>query len=471
MSKYRDLASILAAGLPTWPEGRLPTVRELAALHATSTKTVSNALDLLREQGLVETRQGSGLWRAGRLPAPVPRMPVANAFDFAEHLCAEIRQGLHPWNTDLPSIKEFATRWKCHPQTASKALDIAAGSGLLERQGRRHRPVRPRPRRKLSAPTLLCIGAADALGRFRMDTDRESDFWRELGSQAAVAGLSLLRSPWTGERIRPDPSSVGVVASTWHCQEPALLLRELESLRLPVCLWTEEYTRRETGRRHPRIQLHEQGYHKDVGALAARHLLDLGHSRFAYLSPWHASRWSRSRYQGIEEEVARRGGQVEAFCLDGISIWDRLAPAYSDPRIGTSFPNRLVERLVEGSSTPVREATIRELGMNRLRGDLDPLLEQASRSGATAWIAANDVCALQALDWLHERGVDVPGEISLAGFDDTAEALRADLTSYRFASDSMARSMIRQILSPSRTKGVTRHEGVVVARGSTGVPG
>jgi len=471
VSKHRDLASILAARLPHWPGGRLPTVRELASLHGTSTKTVSNALALLRERGLVETRQGSGLWRAGQRPAPVPALPKPGAIEFAERLCAEIRQGLHPWTTDLPSLKEFASRWDCHPQTAAKALDIAAASGLLERRGRHHRPVRPRPRRGAQAPTLLCIGAADAQGRFRMDTDRESDFWRELGSQAAVAGLSLLRRPWTGERIRPDPSSVGVVASTWHIQDPALLLHELESLRLPVCLWTEEYTRRETGRRHPRIQLHEQGYHKDVGALAARHLLDLGHSRFAYISPWHASRWSRSRYQGIEEEVLRRGGQVESFGLEGISIWDRLAPAYSDPRIASSFPKTLVARLVEGSSTPVREATIRELGMNRLRKDLDPLLEQASRSGATAWIAANDVCALQALDWLHAKGVEVPRQVSLAGFDDTAQALRADLTSYRFASDSMARSMIRQILSPTRTKGVMRHEGVVVARGSTGVPG
>jgi DNA-binding transcriptional regulator YhcF (GntR family) len=354
VSKFNDLASILAKQLASWPQGRLPTVRELAALHGTGTRTMTKALDLLRRQDLVESRPGSGLWRAGQLPAVASVKIKVNAFDFADRLCEEIRQGLHPWNSNLPSIKEFATRWKCHPQTASKALENAVRTGILERHGRSHRPVRPSPRRKLSTPTLLCIGAADDHGRFRMDTDRESDFWRELGSQAAQAGLSLVRRPWIGERILLDPTSVGVVASTWHCQEPALLCRELERLRLPVCLWTEEYTLKEPAPRNSRIQFHEQGYHKEVGALAARHLMELGHLRFVYISPWHASRWSRSRYQGIEEEVESRGGVVETFCLEGISVWDRLAPAYSDPRIASSFPNTLVSRLVEGSSAPIR---------------------------------------------------------------------------------------------------------------------
>lgn len=469
--KYRQLALLFAQQLPTWPDGRLPTVRELATLHSTGTRTIAKALDLLRREGLVDSRRGSGVWRAGQAPATASVKLKVNAFDFADRLCEEIRQGLHPWNTDLPSIKEFATRWKCHPQTAGKALETAVRTGLVERNGRRHRPVHPRPRQRSSAPTLLCIGAADNLGRFRMDTDRESDFWRELGSQAAHAGLSLSRRPWTGERIRVDSSSVGVVASTWHCQEPDLLRQELERLRLPVCLWTEEYTLQESAPRNSRIRFHEQGYHKDVGASAARHLLDLGHSRFAYISPWHASRWSKNRLKGIEEDVEGRGGRVDSFCLEGISVWDRLAPAYCDPRIGSSFPNTHVARLVEGSSAPIRDAIILELGMNRIRKDLSPLLERALASGATAWIAANDLCALQAMAWLRGKGVKVPSEVSLAGFDDTTEALRADLTSYRFASDSMARAMIRQILNPSRGATVMRHEGVVVARGSTVPPG
>jgi DNA-binding LacI/PurR family transcriptional regulator len=161
---------------------------------------------------------------------------------------------------------------------------------------------------------------------------------------------------------------------------------------------------------------------------------------------------------------------VETFCLEGISIWDRLAPAYSDSRLESSFPHALVARLVEGSSRPIREQAIRELGMNRIQRDTAPLFAKALASQATAWIVANDLCALQALAWLRGEGVTVPGEISVSGFDDTVEALRADLTSYRFGSDSMARAMIRQILSTPHSPSVMRHNGIVVARGSTAQP-
>jgi len=393
-----------------------------------------------------------------------------NAGDFAERLCAEIRLGSYPWDSDLPSIKEFATRWNCHSQTASKALDIAVRTGFLERHGRHHRPLRPRPRRSVASPTLLCIGTADEDGRFRMDTDRESDFWRELGFQAAQAGLALKRRPWIRGGIRPDPSTVGVVASTWHCQEPVELCRELEKLRLPVCVWAEEFTLQAKALRKSRIRFHEQGYLKGIGTLAARHLLDLGHVRFAYISPWHASRWSRNRLQGIEEEVRNRGGTVGAFCLDGLSVWDRLAPAYSDPSLKADFPDALLARLVEGSSLRIREDAIRELGTNRIHRDTVPLFENALASGATAWIAANDLCALHASSWLRQKGVDVPRRISIAGFDDTVEALRADLTSYRFGSDSMARAMIRQLLSSSPAPAVMCHQGIVVARKSSAPP-
>jgi Cys-tRNA(Pro)/Cys-tRNA(Cys) deacylase len=55
----------------------------------------------------------------------------------------------------------------------------------------------------------------------------------------------------------------------------------------------------------------------------------------------------------------------------------------------------------------------------------------------------------------------------VAGFDDTTSSLRADLTSYRFDSGAMVRSMLRQILSSGIDPALSRHDGMVVARGST----
>lgn len=296
-----------------------------------------------------------------------------------------------------------------------------------------------------------------------MDSEREIEFWNELGVEASRLGLSLKRQPWEGGLIRPDESILGVVASTWHVLDPEALFGALDRLRVPTCVWIQDpSTHRSPVRAHPRLRFHDQGYGTVSGKLLAAHLLGRGHRNLAFLSPWHGSLWSRNRLRGLQDEMARRGGHVHAFCLDGVSEWDRLAPAWDDPGIRNAFPVRAVERIVEGEVEPVREAAIRALAWNRIRRDMEPLFESALASDATIWVGANDACALLALDWLGSRGV----RRAMAGFDDTASALRGELTSFRFDSGAMVRSMLNQILSNASGPGLSRHEGVVVPRGA-----
>jgi DNA-binding LacI/PurR family transcriptional regulator/DNA-binding transcriptional regulator YhcF (GntR family) len=471
MTRAEELAEQIVGEWTAWPAGRLPSGRNLASRFGSSTRTVQEALEILRRRGMVQSRPRSGFWRTGDLPAPLRISSRSTASDLSRRLMTEIVEGRHPWDSPLPSIKELALEWGCHVQTASKALEAGIHARLLERRGRRLFPVRPRLGRKAATPHILCVGAAASDGHFRLDSDRESDFWRELGAQATLAGLSLVRSAWSGQKVVPSQDAVGVVATTWHHHDPMAVCRELSRLRIPVCVWVEEHIL-EGPSLDSRIRFHDQGYSSRIGSIVARHLLDLGHKHLAFFSPWHASQWSRNRLQGIEHEVARNGGKVDAFCLEGESEWDRLIPAETDPVLIRCFPEKALSRIVEGPTCRLRELVVQELGWNRVRRDTEPLLEGALASGATAWIGANDVCALNALKWLREKGVRVPGEISVVGFDDIVEALRSDLTSFRFSYASMARSMIRQILSPSSlSSSLTRHEGMVVARGSSAPAG
>jgi DNA-binding transcriptional regulator YhcF (GntR family) len=469
MSTIEDLASTFERQLTVWPAGRLPPVRELSKLHGTSTKTVQSALELLRTRGLVESRPRSGFWRTGQQPRHTEIASTrSTAQDLADRLTVEIQEGRHPWNASLPSIKELSAQWNCHAQTTSKALERCIEAGVVERRGRLHFPKRPRlTTRRIAAPNILCIGTASEEGFFRMDKDRESDFWRELGAQAAFAGLSLVRQPWRiGDRIRPNESTVGVVASTWNNGDPMLLCRELARLRIPACLWVEEHTM-EGLALDSRIKFHDQGYSSEIGRLVARHLIEQGHTHLAYVAPWHLSLWSRNRLKGIEEEAALYNVKVDAFCLDGDSEWDTLVPARSDPTLFSEFPTALVSRLVEGPGESVRAFAAESLATHRIARLCAPLFEQALASDATAWIATNDVCALHGMRWLRSREIDIPGSIAIAGFDDTIESLRADLTSFRFSCDSIARSMIHQILTAEPSPVLTRHHGMVVPRGST----
>jgi len=113
---------------------------------------------------------------------------------------------------------------------------------------------------------------------------------------------------------------------------------------------------------------------------------------------------------------------------------------------------------------PLMEA----LGRKRLIERFSPDLETALASGATLWVAASDWVAQGCLGWLEAKGLRVPEDLALAGFDDSREALRRGLTSVRFDTQAMARAMVRQVLSPegSRRRAL-RYPGTVVARAST----
>lgn len=111
-------------------------------------------------------------------------------------------------------------------------------------------------------------------------------------------------------------------------------------------------------------------------------LVELGHRRIAFLAGPMSLYVSRQRLEGY-----RRG----------------LADA------GIPFDERLVV----------------STGFNREGGavGVDELL--AAEESFTAVLAANDLLALGALQRLAELGTDVPGEVSVAGFDDIATASMA----------------------------------------------
>jgi DNA-binding LacI/PurR family transcriptional regulator len=72
------------------------------------------------------------------------------------------------------------------------------------------------------------------------------------------------------------------------------------------------------------------------------------------------------------------------------------------------------------------------VGQRRIFKRFERVLQQALDSRSTLWVAASDAIALHCLEWLNHRGLAVPEDLALAGFDDTREALRRGLTSVRF---------------------------------------
>ncbi|HUG86816.1 MAG TPA: LacI family DNA-binding transcriptional regulator [Euzebya sp.] len=166
-------------------------------------------------------------------------------------------------------------------------------------------------------------------------------------------------------------------------------------------------------------------------ALAVDHLVELGHRRIAHISGGRGA-GARNRLTGYRQAMSRHG--LESY--------------------GTVVPGSYTER---GGADGIAAL---------LAIDHRP----------TAIIAPNDVAAVGALEALTAEGLDVPGDISLVGFDDTylAGLGHIDLTSVRQDAALMgARAVEMLIERADGRRSRTRHlmlEPSLTIRSSTAPP-
>jgi len=166
---------------------------------------------------------------------------------------------------------------------------------------------------------------------------------------------------------------------------------------------------------------------------AARHLLDLGHRSFGVISG--------------------------ALSPDGLQGRATLARQYGARYHGArqrliGYREALEEAGIDWTALAVEERP------NRFRagaGAAAALLDRAVRP--TAILAMTDELALGALAAAAERGIDVPRELSVVGFDDTPSAARArpPLTTIRQPLAEKGATAARLLLEPPDDPGA-RHE-------------
>jgi DNA-binding LacI/PurR family transcriptional regulator len=141
----------------------------------------------------------------------------------------------------------------------------------------------------------------------------------------------------------------------------------------------------------------------EVGArLATEHLLGLGHRTVHHLSVDHPSETGRGRTRAYLETLARAGAPSPAVIMTG---WHPLQ-AY--------------------------DATVRALD-----------------DGVTALFCFNDDIALGSLRALTERGIRVPDDVSLVGFDDAtfSQVISPALTSVRMDFRGLGRAVLEQLVA------------------------
>jgi len=173
---------------------------------------------------------------------------------------------------------------------------------------------------------------------------------------------------------------------------------------------------------------------------AAQHLVDLGHRAFAILLPYPIGAATAAEAElAIDRHVgrARLAGWREALTAAGVD-WD-------------SVP-------VEAGGDGRRESG--RLAAGRL-------LDRAERP--TAVIALSDLLALGTLDAAADRGIAVPDQLSVTGYDDIAEAalVTPALTTVRQPHEGKGAQAVRLLLEPDAPPTVELPTELIV-RASTG---
>jgi DNA-binding LacI/PurR family transcriptional regulator len=172
---------------------------------------------------------------------------------------------------------------------------------------------------------------------------------------------------------------------------------------------------------------------------AARHLTDLGHRRVAIVTAY-----SEGLRTGPEaQEIARwrvLGGRLRGWRAGlehGGIDWAQVAVSSG------------------GGSTA-----------DHGRRAAAALLDRADRP--TAILALSDVLALGVMQAAHERGIDVPGELSIVGFDDVPQAAAASLTTVFQPHEEKGRAAVRLLASGARPSDSVLLPCHLVVRASTG---
>ncbi len=214
-------------------------------------------------------------------------------------------------------------------------------------------------------------------------------------TEEAELGLLLVPAAGGGASSERDPRAAqaavdGFVIYSMSDEEP-LLVAALER-RLPAVV--VDQPRKEAV---PFVGVDDEG----AARSAAEHLLDLGHERFAIVS----FGLSPDGHEGIAD----------------LDRQERTAFHVSRMRL-RGYRAALEEAGLPWSGVPVYECqgSAKELGYRAVEALF------RSRQEPTAILALSDQLALGAIEWMTQRRISVPQDVSVVGFDNIPAAASAD---------------------------------------------
>jgi DNA-binding LacI/PurR family transcriptional regulator len=217
----------------------------------------------------------------------------------------------------------------------------------------------------------------------------------------------------------------------------------------------------------------------------AQYLLSKGHRKIAFFSPFHRALWSQQRFSTISEMFNGAGviNGVIPFVFNNYAYqWDYLKTDVHQEDL-RSLINQynewkkeahkaLFKRFGKRGYSIIKYVTEWNCASGEIYEKMKPMFEKAlENKSITAWVMANDFAATIAVDYLKERNIRIPDDISVISFDNTLDSMEYQLTSYDFNNHGIITMILRYILAPHTIKsgrkgGCIEVDGTLVVRRS-----
>lgn len=212
----------------------------------------------------------------------------------------------------------------------------------------------------------------------------------------------------------------------------------------------------------------------------AQYLLERGHRHIAFFSPFNKALWSRRRLDTIIEMYRKAGceRQVHPYVYDTYAYqWDYLRNQEHDEDIHALINQyadwkrqahgEFFKRFGNLGYSIVKYISEWNCASGEIYEKMRPLFDEALMNSAiTAWVMANDFAATIAIDFLKEKNVRIPEDLSIISFDNTLDAMEYQLTSFDFNTHGIINMMLRFVLSPHAIKPKRRSESFLEAEGT-----
>ena len=413
--------SIIDAGFRSGE--KLPSVRKMAERLGLSVNTVHRVYKILSQEKVVQLVHGKGcFW--GAAPS-FDVQPEENIYSVVERqFLNDLESGVLNAFDELPSCKELSNRYDVSPYIVKKFLMQKSAQGILRHVGHRFFFSEGRPVEKSNY--VLFIHRSDEFGRLKIESERESDVFRTFAQIAAEQKIAVKFIGYNeasnqfylsnGENytIKNELHCLGVFLSTWLVTDAVKLFANFASFKNPISVWWEYPPDSVplSARNRKKWAFYNVAFGKEAGMIVGRYLKNKNVGKVHYLSPYHASFWSKARLQGLLEAGA-----------DVIPLVD---DRYASP--------------FDLTDAAEREGVERQEFLNNI---LESLLKNATLD---KFVCSNDWVAASLIDFYRAKKLPTP---YVVGFDDTIESYRYVFDSFAFNVGTMVKEAIYHIVAPT----------------------